>query len=86
MESRCHGADGRILKHCTSKAEHNSGSVMYGTFFSGKKSLIFFGTKVVNNGMRSADDGNFTLSSDDKTDSSCSLSEEWSNGVSAPLC
>jgi hypothetical protein len=59
---------------------------MYGTFFSGKKSLISFGTRVANNGMRADDDGNFTLSSDDKTDSSCSLSDkEWSNGVDAPL-
>jgi hypothetical protein len=53
--------DGRILKHCTSKAERDSGSVMYGTFFSGKKSLVSFGTRVANNGMRADDDGNFTL-------------------------
>ena len=78
--------DGRILKHCTSKAERDPGSVMYGTFFSGKKSLISCGTKVVNKGMRADDEGNFTLSFNDKTDSSCSLSEEWSNGVDAPLC
>ena len=80
--------DGRILKHCTSKkAERDPGSVMYGTFFAGKKRIVSFGTKVVNNGIRADDDGNFKLSSsDDDTDSSCSLSEEWSNGVDAPLC
>jgi hypothetical protein len=78
--------DGRILKHCTSKAERDSGSVMYDTFFSGKKSPVSFGARVATNGMRADDDGNFTLPSNDKADSSCSLSdEEWSNGVDAPL-
>jgi hypothetical protein len=41
---------------------------------------------VATNGMRADDDGNFTLPSNDKADSLCSLSdEEWSNGVDAPL-
>jgi hypothetical protein len=78
--------DGRILKHCTSKAERDPDSVVYGTFFSGKKSLVSFATNLVNNSMRADDDGNFTLSSNDETDSSYSLSDEWSNGVDAPLC